>query len=504
MKKYVWLFIFLVIIVVLFIFAGIKASRKADKKTGNSKGRISGKAIPVEVISFGRHNLKNIITFTGTLEPWSRYEVAPKIAGRLERINVDIGDAVRNGELLAAIDHEEYKQEVEKAKADLAISIAVRDECVTNFNLSKSEYERAYTLKSRDVISKSEYDAKLSEYLVKKATLRKAEAELNQKKAVLNAAEIRLGYTDIYARWQGKDVISFELVTADNRLSELKKIIATASQSEKTKFDIASFDIKELAPNKFRIDVKLPENVYNFVPFKLNVWRFLKAIGGRGTKVSIIEDNEDVRFIGKKFVDSGQMLKANEAILTIVDIKRMKAVVNVIEKDYPLIVEGSYAAVTTDAYPGRIFAGKVRKVSKVLDEYTRQAEVEIEVNNKELLLRPGMFIKVSIELGTISNALTVPLNALVDFNDQKGIFMLAGKNGDAARFVPVKTGIKQEGNIQIVSPSELQGKVITLGNHLLYNGALVKITNLQKQLNSSDKSGKQKAQGRKQKNTKGR
>jgi hypothetical protein len=82
--------------------------------------------------------------------------------------------------------------------------------------------------------------------------------------------------------------------------------------------------------------------------------------------------------------------------------------------------------------------------------------------------------------------------------------MLAGKNNDTARFVPVKTGIKQEINIQIVSPSELHGKVITLGNHLLYNGALVKITNLQKQLNATDKSGKQKAQGRKQKNTKGR
>lgn len=174
------------------------------------------------------------------------------------------------------------------------------------------------------------------------------------------------------------------------------------------------------------------------------------------------------------------MLKANDAILSIVGIRRMKAMVNVIEKDYPLLKSGQNASVTTDAYPGRTFAGKVRKITKVLDEYTRQAQVEIEIDNSKLLLRPGMFVKVSIEFATISNAQTVPRIAVVNFNDVTGVFMLSADR-KTVQFIPVKTGLIDGNNIQIISP-RLTHPVVTLGNHLLYNGIAVKITSREKVL----------------------
>ena len=69
-----------------------KIHNPSKKKSRRSRPRAkSGIAIPVEIAPVVIKDIRNVNSFTGTLEPWSRYEVAPKIAGRLESINVSAG-----------------------------------------------------------------------------------------------------------------------------------------------------------------------------------------------------------------------------------------------------------------------------------------------------------------------------------------------------------------------------------------------------------------------------
>ncbi|MDD5697430.1 MAG: efflux RND transporter periplasmic adaptor subunit [Victivallaceae bacterium] len=479
MRKIIFLIIGVVIVGALGYGIAVRINNPAKKNRGRTSPAKAGTgiAVPVEIAPVSIRKIRNIHIFTGTLEPWSKYEVAPKIAGRLENLNVEIGDPVYNGQLLATIDDEEYLQEINKASADLGISEALKGEAITQFNLAKIEFDRATGLKKKRVISDSEYDSKRSAYLVKAATLKRAQAELNQKQAALNLAKVRYDFTKIYARWGRKNLL-FDIASPGPTKEEVKKVVddLMVRYNVVKRYGIEHIDFRETAPGKFILELELATPLFNFAQLASGIARMLAEMKQKLSPATTINFRKDttLRYIGKKYLDAGQMLKANDAILTIVDIRRMKAMVNVIEKDYPLLKSGQPAVVTTDAYPDRTFAGKVYKITKVLDEYSRQAEVEIEIDNSQLLLRPGMFVKVSIEFATLENAQVIPKHAVVNFNDVTGVFMLSADR-KTVRFIPVKTGLMDGDNIQIVSPI-LVRPVVTLGNHLLYNGIAINIT----------------------------
>jgi RND family efflux transporter MFP subunit len=177
------------------------------------------------------------------------------------------------------------------------------------------------------------------------------------------------------------------------------------------------------------------------------------------------------RVIGERFVDEGALLKANEPIVSVVDDHFLKATVHVIERDYPKVRPGQEARVRTDAYPGEAFAGQIVRIAPVLKESSRQGLLEIEVPNPKRLLKPGMWISVEIEFGRHEGATVVPFGALAKRDDKRGVF-LADVEAGTARFVPVSVGIVQGALVEVTDPP-LSGLVVTLGHHLLEDGAAI-------------------------------
>ena len=175
--------------------------------------------------------------------------------------------------------------------------------------------------------------------------------------------------------------------------------------------------------------------------------------------------------VGERFVDEGAMLPPNASIVSVLDIGSLIAVIHVIEKDYSKVRIGQQAIMTTDAFPGRTFTGKILRLAPLLKETSREARVEIEVPNREGLLKPGMFVRVEIEFGRRNGATVIPLNALVKRNGRQGVF-LADTQGMKASFVPVTLGIINGNLAEVVSPP-LSGAVVTLGQHLLEDGSAI-------------------------------
>ncbi len=180
---------------------------------------------------------------------------------------------------------------------------------------------------------------------------------------------------------------------------------------------------------------------------------------------------EGIRVIGERFVDEGTLLRANEPIVSVLDIDTLVAAIQVIERDYPRVHEGQRAFVTTDLFPEREFEAKVARVAPILKEAARQAEVKVEIPNPGRLLKPGMFVRVKIEFSRKEGAPSVPLSALVRRNGEQGVFLIE-ENGQRARFVPVRVGLIHEGRAEILDPP-LSGMVIILGHHLLEDGSPV-------------------------------
>ena len=126
---------------------------------------------------------------------------------------------------------------------------------------------------------------------------------------------------------------------------------------------------------------------------------------------------------------------------------------------------------TTDAYPDRIFTARVSKISQILQENSRQAYVLLEIPNADLALKPGMFVRLYLEFDRRTGATVVPRSALIKRGGRTGVFRLS-PNDAKAYFVEVQTGIVADEEVEIISP-ELTAPVITLGNHLLSDGAPV-------------------------------
>jgi RND family efflux transporter MFP subunit len=185
------------------------------------------------------------------------------------------------------------------------------------------------------------------------------------------------------------------------------------------------------------------------------------------------ENGNESRIVGERFVDEGGMLTANSPIVSIIDISCLKAIIHVIETDYPRVKMGQRAVITTDAYPGRTFEGSIARIAPILKEAARQARVEIDIPNPERLLKPGMFVRVEIEFARHDNATVIPVNALVKSNGDWGLF-IADTETMRAKFVQVTPGIVSGTSAEIVEP-QISGLVVTVGQHLLEDGSPINL-----------------------------
>ena len=105
----------------------------------------------------------------------------------------------------------------------------------------------------------------------------------------------------------------------------------------------------------------------------------------------------------------------------------------------------------------------------MLDPATRTAQIEVEINNGQFRLKPGMYAKVGFTVERHANALIVPANAVVDYEGKKGVFVPGGE-GDQAHFQAIETGLISQEQIEITSGVAEGDKVVTTGAGALREG----------------------------------
>jgi RND family efflux transporter MFP subunit len=181
------------------------------------------------------------------------------------------------------------------------------------------------------------------------------------------------------------------------------------------------------------------------------------------------ETGSDIRYVGERYVDEGALLSVNTPIISIVELQPITAVIYATDKEYFRIRVGQEVTVTSGVFSDRVFKGRVTRVAPLLKETTRQARVEIDIDNEENLLKPGMFINVEIEYDRRENARIVPYSAIVTRGNSQGVF-IADIQNKKAYFRPIKTGIIEGEKAEVMEPADLSGYVVTLGQHLLQDG----------------------------------
>jgi RND family efflux transporter MFP subunit len=173
-------------------------------------------------------------------------------------------------------------------------------------------------------------------------------------------------------------------------------------------------------------------------------------------------------FVGKRTLDPGAWVTPNSALLSVVDISVVRLVANVVEKDLRRIATGQRAEVAVDAFPGETFTGRVARIAPVLDPATRTAQIEVEIENAQARLKPGMYARVDFTVERRDNTLVVPANALVDVQGKRGVFRPA--DGDVAKFQAISTGLVDEKLVEITAGLSEGDRVVTTGAAALRDG----------------------------------
>lgn len=187
--------------------------------------------------------------------------------------------------------------------------------------------------------------------------------------------------------------------------------------------------------------------------------------------------DNDQRIVAERYVDEGETVSANAPLLRIVELDPITVVFFITERDYALLQQGLPASLTTDAYPGESFSGTIERIAPVFRESTRQARVEVQVDNPLLKLKPGMFVRVTVTLEKMDNATIVPEQALVTRDGNSGVFLVSD-DGTRVSWQPVTVGIRQDDRVQ-VNGQPLTGEVVILGQQLLDDGSLIRVAGKQ-------------------------
>jgi len=179
------------------------------------------------------------------------------------------------------------------------------------------------------------------------------------------------------------------------------------------------------------------------------------------------------RVVAERYVDAGETVAANAHLLRIVELDPIIAVFFVTERDYARLSVGQQAHLGTDAYPGVDFVGSVQRIAPVFSETTRQARIELLVENPERRLKPGMFIRATVMLQRVEDAIIVPELALTQRDGREGVFMVDA-DGRTARWQVIEPGIRQDGKLQVTGAA-LSGQVVVLGQQMLDDGSELRV-----------------------------
>lgn len=167
-----------------------------------------------------------------------------------------------------------------------------------------------------------------------------------------------------------------------------------------------------------------------------------------------------------RFVDPGALIQASGSqsggaqgasgptkagvspVVSVADLSKLRVYIYVPETETSLIREGLPATVTLRELPGREFVGTIARFAKALDLSTRTMLTEVDLDNPQHLLYPGMYADVSIELARHANVLQVPATAVGTAKGSSSVYVV---QDDRLRPTSVTVGLINANSVEIAS-----------------------------------------------------
>lgn len=403
-----------IVVLVLLAAGGLGAFRAAQVISAKKEEPKRSAANPVPLVETApavQGPIEERVVRSGDIAPSSQVTVYSKVQGWIERIEVREGDWVKAGQVLVTLDSREAKATVEQAEASLEAAQA----------------------RLKQVRATSE-EAVQSQIQHTKANLELAESDLRR-------------FRELYE----KNFISRQQLDE----ARAKHNVARAA------YDLA---MNSLRQRTWENDLALAEAQVRQAKATLTLQQAQLA--------NLIIHSPLTGGVTKRNVDPGTMVKDTTPILTLMDLREMKMMVNVIEREYIHLKKGQPVKVTVTAFPERTFSGKIEIITPALELQSRTAEIQISIPNPGYVLMPGMFGRAEILLRATPQATLIPVQALLSDGAQDSVFVL--KDGKSFRR-SVRQGILRDRQVEIIQGVRPGEQVITTGQAFLRDGQPVRL-----------------------------
>ena len=175
----------------------------------------------------------------------------------------------------------------------------------------------------------------------------------------------------------------------------------------------------------------------------------------------------------KRYLQAGAYAKTGAPIVSIADVSSLLGKATVAESELREILVGSQVKIKITALQDKEFVGNVTRISPIATLPARTFTAEITIPNKEGLLKPGMFGKITIPGLAHSNALVVPESSLVMRGDQKTVYVVTADSKVQQRML--KLGYVGDGWAEVIEGLQDGERIVVAGQNKLKDGASINV-----------------------------
>jgi RND family efflux transporter MFP subunit len=405
--------------------------------------------IKIEAVGEELAKESELAAASGTVQS-NAYRETPVVTlagGVVRGVNAELGDNVSRGQTIAVVFSNEYS---ETQSRYVALSNEVAN--------ARQNLERRRKLATINQPGRTEFDASVK-------SLKSAEAALDEMRKRFDRTTrlVKIGA----ASREELEQDTTKLKTAEAEVEEAKNRARRAesllgiSQETRSEIEEASNALRNAESERASVREKLL--LYGMSPSRVDQLRSVSQIRSEIAVTAPISGT-----ITGRSANPGEVVEANKELARVTDLSEVWVVAQVFEQQLPRIAVGSGASVTVEAFPDRLFRGRVAYVDPKLDESTRTAQVRVELANPGRLLKLGMYVRVAFgALGDAERTMpVVPASAVQNIGGRQVVFVATD---DKSKFElrPVRLGPESNGRMTVLEGLQVGDRIVTEGSFML-------------------------------------
>lgn len=428
--------------------------------------------------------IANVLTYSGTIQPRNQVNIVPKVSGRVQKINVDVGSDVKAGDVLAELDHDTLDAQVKQAEANVSAAQARLDLLKigpTNADMQAAQ-DAVATAQARLVKAQSDLDHLTNptqdEKTAAKAAADKAAAALQKAQADYDKVAYRPDVGSLpQATTLQQATIDYQAALAayNTKVSPRPQDVAaaqaavTSAQADVSTAQAKLDQLKQYPSQTDLMNQKAAQGALDQAKAALEVAKAQRA------DAIIVAPFDGV--ISQKFLSPGALASPSTSVVSLVT-RDVQVTLSIEEARIGQLREGQPVVLSVPAYPDQTFPAKVTNVSPTADSKSHTFAIEVAPDQQDGKLKPGMFANVRITTQQKDNAVLVPKDAVTQVSSKNVVYVVSDGQ---AHIREVSLGIQDGDNIEIVSGLSAGDQVVTAGFSSLSDGSPVRIAGPQGQ-----------------------